>query len=198
MLITQRKDHEISEMEMVIIKNGNTVTDQAASQGAEESGFDVTQEQESQNVICTHPNDNASCSQEGITSVPIPLPMPTTPPPPTTGTLLVRKVVVCMDDGQCPSPSEFTITVESSTGRKTTFPGSETGNGVTLEQGQFFVNEDQSPAIFTVSFSGDCTQAGQFTASGTIIGGEHKTCIITNTETTGTLLVRKQVPPVVE
>ena len=41
------------------------------------SGFDNSLEQEAQNVICTHPGDNASCSQEGvITPTPTPTPTP--------------------------------------------------------------------------------------------------------------------------
>ena len=32
------------------------------------SGFDNDQEQECQNLICTHPGENATCVQEGIAS----------------------------------------------------------------------------------------------------------------------------------
>jgi hypothetical protein len=46
-------------------KNGNTVTAQINKQKATQSGFDNTQEQEAQNLICTHPGNNATCSQEG-------------------------------------------------------------------------------------------------------------------------------------
>jgi hypothetical protein len=49
--------------------NGNTVTIQKNRQGATESGFDNIQEQESQNVICTHPGNNASCVSEGTVVV---------------------------------------------------------------------------------------------------------------------------------
>jgi hypothetical protein len=45
-------------------KDGNTVTLQACKQDGTESGFDNSLAQECQNVICTHPGDNASCVRE--------------------------------------------------------------------------------------------------------------------------------------
>jgi hypothetical protein len=45
--------------------NGNTVTVQANKQKASQSGFDNTQGQECENVICTHTGENATCVQEG-------------------------------------------------------------------------------------------------------------------------------------
>ena len=47
-------------------KDGNTVTVQKCKQDATESGFDNSLEQECQNVICTHPGENATCTQEGV------------------------------------------------------------------------------------------------------------------------------------
>jgi hypothetical protein len=47
-------------------KNGNTVTNQACKQRGSVSGFDNTAEQECENLICTHPGNNATCSQEGV------------------------------------------------------------------------------------------------------------------------------------
>jgi hypothetical protein len=49
-------------------KDGNTVTIQKCRQDGTESGFDNSLAQECQNVICTHPGDNATCSQEGAVS----------------------------------------------------------------------------------------------------------------------------------
>jgi hypothetical protein len=49
-------------------KDGNTVTLQACKQDGTESGFDNSLAQECQNVICTHPGQNATCSQEGAVS----------------------------------------------------------------------------------------------------------------------------------
>ena len=46
-------------------KNGNTVTIQKCKQDATQSGFDNNQAQECQNLICTHPGENATCVQEG-------------------------------------------------------------------------------------------------------------------------------------
>jgi hypothetical protein len=50
-------------------KNGNTVTIQKCKQVASESGFDNNQEQECENLICTHPGENATCVQEGAVAV---------------------------------------------------------------------------------------------------------------------------------
>jgi hypothetical protein len=44
--------------------NGNTVTIQKCKQAAIQSGFDNNQGQECENVICTHPGENATCVQE--------------------------------------------------------------------------------------------------------------------------------------
>ncbi len=44
--------------------NGNTITAQINKQKASQSGFDNTQEQEAENVICTHPGSNATCLSE--------------------------------------------------------------------------------------------------------------------------------------
>jgi hypothetical protein len=46
-------------------ENGNTVTVLAAKNKGFASGFDTSLDQEAQNVICTHPGNNASCTQEG-------------------------------------------------------------------------------------------------------------------------------------
>jgi hypothetical protein len=53
--------------------NGNTITIQKCKQAATQSGFDNDQEQECENLICTHPGENATCVQEGIAAA-------TTPP----------------------------------------------------------------------------------------------------------------------
>jgi hypothetical protein len=45
--------------------NGNTITIQKCKQAATQSGWDNNQGQECQNLICTHPGENATCVQEG-------------------------------------------------------------------------------------------------------------------------------------
>jgi hypothetical protein len=45
-------------------ENGNTVTDQKDKQDGTASGFDTSFEEEGQNLICTHPANDAICSQE--------------------------------------------------------------------------------------------------------------------------------------
>jgi hypothetical protein len=46
-------------------ENSNTVTALAAQNKGFASGFDTTTDQEAQNLICTHPGNNAACAQEG-------------------------------------------------------------------------------------------------------------------------------------
>jgi hypothetical protein len=55
--------------------NGNTVTIQKCKQAATQSGFDNSQAQECENLICTHPGENATCVQEGAVTTNV-----TTPP----------------------------------------------------------------------------------------------------------------------
>jgi hypothetical protein len=49
--------------------NGNTITIQKCKQAATQSGFDNNQGQECENLICTHPGENATCTEEGVTGV---------------------------------------------------------------------------------------------------------------------------------
>jgi hypothetical protein len=54
-------------------KNGDTVTIQKCEQDGTVSGFDNTAEQECANLICTHPGNNATCTQEGAATPPTPV-----------------------------------------------------------------------------------------------------------------------------
>jgi hypothetical protein len=45
--------------------NGNTVTIEECKNKGSASGFDTALDQECENLICTHPGDNATCVQEG-------------------------------------------------------------------------------------------------------------------------------------
>jgi ABC-type antimicrobial peptide transport system permease subunit len=58
-------------------KNGNTITIQKCKQAATQSGFDNNQGQECENLICTHPGENATCVQEGVVSTAAQSPIPT-------------------------------------------------------------------------------------------------------------------------
>ena len=44
--------------------NGNTVTIEKALNKGSSSGFDTSVDQEAENLICTHPGDNATCTSE--------------------------------------------------------------------------------------------------------------------------------------
>jgi hypothetical protein len=45
--------------------NGNTVTIEECKNKGSASGFDTALDQECENLICTHPGENATCVQEG-------------------------------------------------------------------------------------------------------------------------------------
>ena len=89
------------------------------------------------------------------------------------GTLLVKKVMVCTDDGSCPSPSDFILSVfNNNDDIPTLIKGSTAGTSITLLPGTFRVTENTASDI-DVSFSGDC--------EGTIAAGDQKTCTVKNT-----------------
>src|SRR3954466_4149086 len=46
-------------------RNGNTITALKCQNKGSASGFDTTTNQECENLICTHPGENATCVQEG-------------------------------------------------------------------------------------------------------------------------------------
>src|SRR2546423_14021359 len=48
--------------------NGNTVTTEEWKNRGSASGFDTALDQECENLICTHPGENATCTQEGVVS----------------------------------------------------------------------------------------------------------------------------------
>jgi hypothetical protein len=47
-------------------KNGNTVTIEECKNRGSAGGFDTDLDQECENLICTHPGNNATCTQEGV------------------------------------------------------------------------------------------------------------------------------------
>jgi hypothetical protein len=56
-------------------RNGNTITIQKCKQAAIQSGWDNDQSQECENLICTHPGENATCVQEGAAAAQTPAPV---------------------------------------------------------------------------------------------------------------------------
>jgi hypothetical protein len=151
--------------------NGNTVTIEECKNKGSASGFDTATSQKCENLICTHPGSGATCVSD---------PGKVTPPTPATGTLLVKKVVKCIDtilvDG-CQN-KKFNIKVTDTNPDPASF---DLGNGgtqlVTLGAGTYTVSEPEHSG-FTVEFSGDCNANGD----GTIAAAQHQTCTITNTE----------------
>ena len=49
--------------------NGNTITVEKCKNIGSASGFDTAVDQECENLICTHPGENATCVQEGASAV---------------------------------------------------------------------------------------------------------------------------------
>jgi len=47
-------------------RNGNTITLEKCQNKGSASGFDTAVDQECENLICTHPGENATCVQEGL------------------------------------------------------------------------------------------------------------------------------------
>ena len=158
-------------------KNGNTLTIEECKNKWSASGFDTTVNQECENLICTHPGGNATCTEEGVRSISTPTPTPE----PTTTTLRIIKRVVCQPtDPNCSLPATCIIGLQTTSQKPQAFTcQSAVGNGLlfTLQPGDnFFVGEGQTEPgpIFDVSMGGDC--------SGTIAAGQHLTCTVTNTE----------------
>src|SRR6187200_3702232 len=52
--------------------NGNTVTIEECQNKGSSSGFDTALDQECENLICTHPGNNATCVQEGAVATTTP------------------------------------------------------------------------------------------------------------------------------
>jgi hypothetical protein len=75
--------------------NGNTITIQKCKQAATQSGFDNNQGQECENLICTHPGDNATCVQEGAVAA-----TTTTPPPPPVKLTCEQCIRKFLNEGQ--------------------------------------------------------------------------------------------------
>jgi hypothetical protein len=157
--------------------NGNTVTIEQCKNRGSASGFDTAVNQECENLICTHPGENATCTQEGVRSTPTSTPTPTPTPEPITTTLRIIKQVDCQsEDPNCSLPNDCTISLFTSSQQSFTCK-SAIGNGVlfTLQPGDSFNVLEAISGGFTVSTRGDCGPS-------TIAEGQHVTCTIINTE----------------
>jgi hypothetical protein len=92
-----------------------------------------------QNLICTHPGNNASCSQERIisTTTQIPLPTPSPTPQPST-TLTIIKDVINDIVGTIFSKDFTSSASDSNVSPQSSFPGARFPNAaVTLKPGTF-------------------------------------------------------------
>jgi hypothetical protein len=130
--------------------NGNTITIQKCKQAAIQSGFDNNQGQECENLICTHPGNNANCVQEGVTS--------TATPTPTT-----------IQVGGQGEGENFCPNAEVSFPAIITFSAQQSGSAAV--QGQFSVTVDlgfgQAPIIKTGTLNDLQISGNTFTLIGT-------------------------------
>jgi hypothetical protein len=150
--------------------NGNTVIAEKCKNRGSASGFDTSVNQECENLICTHPGENATCTQEGAAAPQTPTPQST----PTTTLRVIKNVVCLATDPNCAVPSDFTIAVFQPEQPVQTVVGqSGAGTVVTLVPGMFRVMENTTQQ-FNAILSGQC--------SGDIAAGQQLTCTVTNTE----------------
>lgn len=70
-------------------RNGDTITALKCQNKGSATGFDTALTQECASLICTHPGNNATCTQEGAVA-----PQQTQTPTPTTTTLRIIKKFV--------------------------------------------------------------------------------------------------------
>jgi hypothetical protein len=126
--------------------------------------------QECENLICTHPGETATCTQEGAAAPQTPTPQPT----PTTTLRVIKNVVCLVIHPNCAVPSDFTIAVFQPEQPVQTVVGqSGAGTVVTLVPGMFRVMENTTQQ-FNAILSDQC--------SGNIAAGQQLTCTVTNTE----------------
>jgi hypothetical protein len=90
---------------------------------------------------------------------------------------------VTNDSGGSAQPDDFNLTLDGS-------PVSS-GVPVPVDPGTYSAGETQLPGYSFQGFSGDCDENGDIT----VALGESKTCTLSNTRTTGTLKIRKDVQP---
>jgi hypothetical protein len=93
---------------------------------------------------------------------------------------------VINDDGGTADANDFTMDVTATNPSDASFPGAESpGTTITLDQGNYSVDESGGPSGYAKSLSADC--------SGSINVGQSKTCTITNDDEAAELTVIKHV-----
>ncbi len=103
------------------------------------------------------------------------------------GTLIVIKHVV-NDNGGSAAASAWTMNVAGPT--PLSFAGAEApGTSNSVDAGAYKVTESGGPAGYALSYSGDCDADGDVT----VALGQTRTCILTNNDLPGTLVVIKHV-----
>src|SRR5205085_6989298 len=99
--------------------------------------------------------------------------------------LIVIKHVI-NDSGGTATAANFTMPVTGGSPSPASFPGAESpGTTVAINTAGAYSVSETGPSGYSSTFSSDCT--------GTIAGGETKTCTVTNDDKPGTLIVKKHV-----
>lgn len=101
------------------------------------------------------------------------------PSAPTYGTLIIQTLVSNNQSGTQYQPSDFLMHVAGVSPSKTSFAGSATGVVVTVSPGAYSITEDTVPGYAPTPAS----------CSGTITGGQIKSCTISNSPISTTLTV---------
>jgi hypothetical protein len=155
-------------------KNGNTVTTEECKNRGSASGFDTAVDQECENLICTHPGNNATCTQEGA----VVTPSSTSTTPTQTPTIQVSG----QGEGEdfCRTAGIFPASI--------TFSVKQSGSAAV--QGQFEVFVQFTPSLGTTNRGTlDSVQitGNSFTTTGTELSQEPATCGGRNFPTSATI-----------
>jgi hypothetical protein len=97
---------------------------------------------------------------------------------PTTGTLLIKKICGSPGGRFCGNSYDIGISGGGRQPQNIRLRDNGENQTVTLSPGPFDIQEIGGPLFPT--YSGDCMQIDPMSATGTISGGQHLTCIINN------------------
>jgi hypothetical protein len=108
-------------------RNGNTITALKCQNKGSASGFDTAVNQECENLICTHPGNNATCTQEGLAAA-TGNAISSQQPPPTNSFTITGTGTGSSASFVCnpPVPPGLTISIDFSAQRDGTVSGTYT------------------------------------------------------------------------
>jgi hypothetical protein len=187
------------EVIIVIVRMATVTIEECKNKGSA-SGFDTATNQECENLICTHPGDNATCVQEGVTSTATPTPTTIQVSgqgegenfcPRATGSRPASITFSAQQSGSAAVQGQFTVTVPIA-GTQLVKTGTLNGlqisgntftlTGTELSQGPAFCGTLQLPTSATISGQCGTSVTIQFTTA----DGEHATFTNANVQCTTT------------